>query len=334
MKILYAIQGTGNGHLGRAIEIGPLLSQQADVDFLISGRSSELNFPLPIKYNYHGLFFIFGNRGGIDYSASFAHLKPMRLIRDIRLCPVEKYDLIISDFESISAWAGRRKKVPVLGISHQAAFYSDKIPLPQKRRRIYEYGMKHWVAPCEDFIGIHYRSYDENIVTPIIRQEMIDGEKLDKGHVTVYLPAYADEILIKHFHSISEMQWHVFSKKTKKVYRQKNVTVNPVSKTAYKTSLLSSHGLLTGGGFQATSEGLYLNKKMLVIPMWDQYEQQCNAAALELEGVQVEKKIETNFSDKLKQWLYENQQRDYNVQPDTESFVHQILAKAKKMTCN
>ena len=36
MKILYAIQSTGNGHLGRAMEILPTLKRNADVDILVS----------------------------------------------------------------------------------------------------------------------------------------------------------------------------------------------------------------------------------------------------------------------------------------------------------
>ena len=33
MKILYAIQGTGNGHLSRAKDVFPALQNRADVDF-------------------------------------------------------------------------------------------------------------------------------------------------------------------------------------------------------------------------------------------------------------------------------------------------------------
>ena len=37
MKILYAIQGTGNGHLSRARDIIPILQKKGDVDILVSG---------------------------------------------------------------------------------------------------------------------------------------------------------------------------------------------------------------------------------------------------------------------------------------------------------
>ena len=41
MKILYGIQGTGNGHLSRAEEIVPILKKMAHVDVLISGNQSH-----------------------------------------------------------------------------------------------------------------------------------------------------------------------------------------------------------------------------------------------------------------------------------------------------
>ena len=37
MKILYAVQGTGNGHFSRAQDVIPLLKKKAQVDILVSG---------------------------------------------------------------------------------------------------------------------------------------------------------------------------------------------------------------------------------------------------------------------------------------------------------
>jgi hypothetical protein len=66
MKILYAIQGTGNGHLSRAVDIIPCLSKHGQVDILVSGIQSDLDLPFPITYRYRGLSFIFGKSGGVN----------------------------------------------------------------------------------------------------------------------------------------------------------------------------------------------------------------------------------------------------------------------------
>ena len=48
MKILYAIQGTGNGHLSRARDIIPILQKKGEVDILISGIQSDVDLPYPL----------------------------------------------------------------------------------------------------------------------------------------------------------------------------------------------------------------------------------------------------------------------------------------------
>ena len=51
MKIFYAIQGTGNGHLSRAEQLYPYLKKYGEVDFFLSGSNSQLTrvFQLSIK---------------------------------------------------------------------------------------------------------------------------------------------------------------------------------------------------------------------------------------------------------------------------------------------
>ena len=62
MKILYAIQGTGNGHVCRARDIVPVLSRKAEVDVLISGIQSDVQLPFNVKYVFKGLSYIFGKK--------------------------------------------------------------------------------------------------------------------------------------------------------------------------------------------------------------------------------------------------------------------------------
>ena len=105
MKILYAIQGTGNGHLAVALEVLPLLMKRAQVDILISGNEVEVQLPFEIKYRLQGLGFIFGKKGGIDYLETYKKARIKNLFHEINSLPVEDYDLVFSDFEPVSAWA-------------------------------------------------------------------------------------------------------------------------------------------------------------------------------------------------------------------------------------
>jgi len=103
MKILYAIQGTGNGHLARATVIVPILKSMADTDVLVSGTQADLKVPFNIDYYYSGMSFIVGQNGGVDIRKTIRKISVMQFLRDIRNLPVEKYDLVISDFEPVSA---------------------------------------------------------------------------------------------------------------------------------------------------------------------------------------------------------------------------------------
>ena len=66
MRILYAIQGTGNGHLSRAMDIIPCLMKHAEVHILVSGIQGDLVLPYQLSYKMRGLSFIFGKSGGVD----------------------------------------------------------------------------------------------------------------------------------------------------------------------------------------------------------------------------------------------------------------------------
>ena len=67
MKILYAIQGTGNGHISRAVQLDPYLKKYGEVDYFLSGSNIQLNTHLPIKYRSKGLSLFYKNTGGLDY---------------------------------------------------------------------------------------------------------------------------------------------------------------------------------------------------------------------------------------------------------------------------
>ena len=62
MKILYGIQGTGNGHLSRGEFIYDLLKKYSDcVDVLISGSNYSLEPSMPVKYRNKGVTFSINN---------------------------------------------------------------------------------------------------------------------------------------------------------------------------------------------------------------------------------------------------------------------------------
>ena len=67
MNILYAVQGTGNGHISRAIQLYPFLRPYGNVDFFISGSNSDLKTDLPVVGRSKGISLFYKSTGGLDY---------------------------------------------------------------------------------------------------------------------------------------------------------------------------------------------------------------------------------------------------------------------------
>lgn len=115
MRILYAFQGTGNGHVSRAREVVPLLRRRVEVEIAVSGNNSEVLLPIPVTHRFHRLSFAFGRRGGIDYWRTLRDLKfPVFGVRFERSIPHD-YDLIINDFEPVTAWSAKLGGRRILG---------------------------------------------------------------------------------------------------------------------------------------------------------------------------------------------------------------------------
>lgn len=326
MKILFAIQGTGNGHLSRARDVYPELKKYGEVDVLISGIQADVAVPFPVKYQLYGMSFIFGRKGGVDIWLTAKKLKLFKLIRDIRKLPIEEYDLVVNDFEPVSAWACKLKKKPCIGLSHQAAVLAKNAPRPKENDLKGELVLKYY-APVTAAYGFHFRSYTKNIFTPVIRQEVRSMIPTDEGHYTVYLPSYSDNALVEHLSKFPNAKWEVFSKHNKEPFTFKNVHIQPIENNAFIKSMASSTGVLCGAGFEGPAEALYLGKKVMVIPMQQQYEQQCNAAAAAEIGVPVIKQLSSKYYERIKWWLATNEKVNVSYPDITADIIQNMIAE-------
>jgi uncharacterized protein (TIGR00661 family) len=323
MKILYAIQGTGNGHISRAREIVPLLQAHGDLDILISGTQADVKLSQDIKYQLHGFSFIFGKKGGVHHYETWKNMDLFQFRRDMDRIPLKDYNLIINDFEPVTAWACKAQKIESVSLSHQASFKSRKVPRP----KTIDWGkliLSHY-APTTHHVGFHFDRYDDYIYTPVIRGEIRALEVSNLGHYTVYLPAIADQRLIKLLQQVSHVRWEVFSKHTQHSYSVGNVFAQPIHNEKFNASLASCEGLFTGGGFEGPAEALYLGKKLLVAPMKFQYEQQCNAYALKQFGIPIIWASTKNWMPLIKQFVNEPQTHQFNFPDETAMIVEKVV---------
>ena len=325
MKILYGIQGTGHGHISRAKELLPELGKHADVEVLVSGYGSQLELESYIKYRKRGISFSYDRKGGVSYLNTLQELKPFRFFNDIQSVPLSGYDLVVSDYEPITAWAAKSEGIPSVAMSHQAAYLSKKSPRPEKRSKVAEAILQHF-APADKAIGFHFKSYDTFIKPPIIRSEIRNLKPTFQNHITVYLPAFHHTELVKAFRPFRNMDWHIFSPSCTEKRSMRHIYVNPVSNCDFLDSLESCSGVITSAGFEATSEALYLKKKLMVVPITNQYEQLCNAAAMRRMGVKVLSELAFT-EEELHKWLNEESQPILNEIANPAQIIQELLAK-------
>lgn len=323
MKILYAFQGTGNGHASRALEIIPHLQRRGDVDVLVSGSQYEIELPFNIKYKLHGLGFVFGKKGGIDLINTLKDLNLKKVYKEIKTLPVKEYDLVINDFEPISAWACLFRNVPIISLSNQNALLNEKNSA-FKKFRLERLIIKYY-APAKNKFGFHFKTHSSSTFLPIIRKEIRYRNITNKGHYTVYLPSYSDEKIVKVLSKVKDIKWQVFSKKTKEHQFFHNITILPINDDAFIRSMASAKGVICGAGFATPTEALYLRKKLLVIPMKNQYEQQCNAVTLKEMGVTVVKKLSKKQLPKIEKWINTNKIVEVHYPDVTEDMLDAII---------
>jgi len=324
MKILYAIQGTGNGHLSRAIDIIPCLQKYGEVDILVSGIQGDLKLPFKVKYELRGLSFIFGKGGGVDLWQTFARTNIRKFIKSMRELPVEDYDLVINDFEPVSAWACHLKDKPCIALSHQAAVLSERYPVPESVDLKGKVILQNY-APATAKYGFHFTGDNQTVFTPVIRKQVRSHEVTDQGHYTVYLPAYEDKKLVKALSQFKGIKWDVFSKHNKKPFAAGNIIVQPINNILFTASMAASSGVLCGAGFETPAEALYLGKKLMAVPMKNQYEQQLNAAALKQMGVSVIKNLKPKFEPAIREWLENGKPVQVNYPDMTQEIIDRIV---------
>ncbi|MFC6441410.1 MJ1255/VC2487 family glycosyltransferase [Bowmanella sp. JS7-9] len=283
MNILYGVQGTGNGHITRARVLAEALSRRSDiqVDYLFSGREPQQYFDMQIFDEYQtkqGMTFV-THKGRVDRWQTARQLKLRQLIDDVQQLPMGDYDLVINDFEPISAWAAQLRHVPSISISHQACFLS---PVPNIGKGMLDNLLLRYFAPTTYNLGVHWYHFGQSILPPFVTD--VSQPVAPSGRILVYLPfEELNEIgaLLRQF---PEQGFDVFHPHLTSDTQQDNIHWYVPCKNAFKHCLQASDGVIGNAGFELSSECLHLGKKLLLKPLHGQFEQLSNVVTLEKMG--------------------------------------------------
>lgn len=299
MKILYGVQGTGNGHITRARALSTELAKAGlEVDYIFSGRAPHDYFnmePFGSYRTFTGLTFATRN-GQVKYlKTAFTNNLP-KIVKEIRSLQLDQYDLVLTDFEPISAWAAKLSNKPSIGIGHQYAFGYD-IPV----------GGSNWIsrfilknfAPASITIGLHWHHFNSPILPPIVEAAAVTTDEIPRK-ILVYLP-FEDLKQICHWlNAETDYDFYVYHH-LKQVENRGHIRLQPFSRDNFQADLVNCEGVITNSGFVMSSEAIQYGKKILTKPLLGQMEQLSNAQALQLlERADVMTNLDRQV---LKNWL-------------------------------
>lgn len=305
MKILYGIQLNGNGHITRSLElINQLKAKGYEVDVIASGGNYSIELPDYIK-KFKGLSMYFNKSGRINKLKTTLSLNLFKLIKDINY-DCSGYDLVISDFEPISAYSAKKYKVRSIGISNQVSITKSSF---------LESLFIKYFAPCDYYIPLDYT----NGYQPIISEKFLNGKVSDEDFYLVYLAAYSLEH-IKNELKYSDKKFKVYSSDVIVDYVYNNIEFKKSNKDSFQSDLLRCSGVITASGFSTTSEALVLGKRLWSIPIKGQFEQIDNATKLNKLGIYTDDLT----SENLENWLNNYTKIDYEWINPIESIVSKI----------
>ena len=278
MRIFYGVQGTGNGHITRArVMAKELYKAGIEVDFQFTGRDFDKYFDMDIFNGYQlrdGLTFS-SNKGEVSYLKTLLASKPITFVKDVKTLDLKGYDLVISDFEPVTAWAAKSQGVPVLGIGHQYAF-RHKIPR-EGSDPIAEMVMRYY-APVDIGVGLHWHHFGEPVLPPIIETYQVSKETI-QNKIIVYLPFEDTQEVITYLSPFKHFEFHIYTPENVTT-KFDNILCKPLSREGFQRDLVDCAGIISNAGFELASEALQIGKKILAKPLHAQMEQISNAAAL------------------------------------------------------
>lgn len=321
MKILYGVQGTGNGHITRARALNQYFTHFGlQVDFLFSGRDASRYFDMQEFGSgfrtYKGLTFAY-QAGGIKIIRTLMDNDFRGLRHDIRNLDLTPYDLVLTDFEPISAHAARNQGVPCIGVGHQYAFLHD-IPIAGETL-IGKSVLRHF-APANQTLGLHWHHFDAPILPPIA-EAITQNAVIEDDKILVYLGFEDTEEVIRFLEPFDSQVFVIYGPFAH--YQSwGHIQLKPLSREDFCADLASCNGVISNAGFELASEAIQLGKKLLVKPLQGQMEQQSNAQALaELNLGMSMPKLDKEIAQR---WLNSNQTKRISYPNVAQAIVRWI----------
>jgi len=344
MNILYGVVGEGMGHATRSRVILKHLVKKHDVLIVASGKAfNYLNRFFPNVKEIEGFELSIENNA-VDKSKSFAEFikslpkkSAVNLKRFIETSIKYKPDVVISDFESFSYIYGRLHNIPIISIDNMQIINRCDIEIPSSQIQDFLLAktvVKGKLPKCYHYLITTFffpeiRKEKTDLFGPILRDEVLNSNPSDSGHILVYQTSDSNDKLISLLESFKH-EFIVYGFNENRTLG--NIQFKEFSETGFIEDLASSQAVIASSGFSLMGEALYLKKPYLAIPLKKQFEQTLN-------GIYLKKCRYGKWCNKLtKEILNDFLERISEYQHNLQGFTHDrnrgILNKLDRILCN
>lgn len=311
-KILIGICGHGLGHSTRQdAVIRYLLNRGHELHLFTFDRSSEYvkNEFSNVKQTIVKVPWVIADKKGINWISTFNHHKNKNINftasrlhaeRSVIKQFGQKPDLVISDYEPISAICAYSQSVPLITMEQQSKYLGYCTPEIGKYHRNEEasrlslfFPKAHLRISASWFPLTEYEKtqYHVEIISPIIRTTVtqIADVSAIPGNIIVYLSPYCSEesnrldSLLNTLTSFKSCHFDIFcpniNNKKKVIHTQNATCYSKYESEIFFDKLSSAEAVISNAGHQLLSECIYLNKPVYAIP-FRTYEQNYNASQI------------------------------------------------------
>lgn len=303
-KVLFGICGIGGGHLHRQIPIIDTYIQRGyQIAIFTYGPAIEIlkkKYPqIPIIPVYNP--FLKGNNAGLDFEGSIALAEQdssQGIITNLKALDAAskvlgKPDLVISDYEQISAQYAYAQQVLFITLDQQSKFLTQVFPKTidqftyiDEIRRLNMFFPKAKKRIAISFFSAQHDHPEVKILPPTLRNNIVKskGKPLSSTpSILVYITKnQMNPHMIRQWLKVlsnsfpHEYQAHIFLPNQYELpSSSKHLQFYHHGDPAFDSCLIHAHGIISTAGHTLLSEAMYLEKPVYAVPL-PIYEQQLN----------------------------------------------------------